>query len=123
MVLTINCVLTGKEPLRMPGITRNYCKDEEFDVVIELPENIFSLEEKSKVNITVGVEKDKCIKDYDFCGVGYVVSITKLDDEEKPLMRAIISIGGLLLIIKTRNKRLLDLKVIEKYYIGIKKQR
>ncbi|WFO75612.1 DNA-directed RNA polymerase subunit G [Desulfurococcaceae archaeon MEX13E-LK6-19] len=122
MTLVIQCTVKNKEPLRMPGVTRNYCEDSDTEVVIELPENIFSLEKNTKTEINIGIDKEQCINDYDFCGVGYVVSKTKIETGEETISRAVISIGGLLLIVKTKNDELLkDINVVEKYYIGIKK--
>ncbi len=112
------CEVKDITPLRMPGINRINCtENEKLSIDIELPEQVYSLSKGDNVEINVVEDKKECLE-YEFCGVGHVVSITKLDNQ----YRAIISIGGLLLVIKTPDDSLIkDLKVVEKYYIGIKR--
>ncbi len=117
-MVELECTVDKREALRMPGVYRLYALCEDISLGMELLEEVYNIPSGSRIVVYIGKEKDKCLE-MDFCGHGYIVSSTKMDDH----YRTIISIGGLLLILKHPVKHeIKDLfKLIEKYYVGIKR--
>ncbi len=118
-VLELECSIEECEPLRMPGVYRVHtiCKD--LSIAIELVEDVYKLPSSGKTLVYIGKDKDKCMEK-EFCGQAHVVSITSLSEDTK---RAVLSIGGLLVVIKGPKEHEVfnKLEVVEKYYIGIKR--
>ncbi|MET1160239.1 MAG: DNA-directed RNA polymerase subunit G [Thermoprotei archaeon] len=107
------CVVSNIEPLRLPSVYRVYCRCDKLDIVVEMHEEIMRINENENIVIEFLRDKNKCMEN-DFCGKGYVVSVTKLDNG----YRMIFSIGGLLVVIKNLDKPL-EFNVMDQLYIGI----
>lgn len=109
------------EPLRIPSVDRVHCRCGETVLLdIELHERAYYLREGEKAIIKITKSKEECLE-YEFCGMGYVVSKKKIGGEGE-YHRVVISIGGLLLVIKSSDKSLIEpLELVGKYYIGIKR--
>ena len=117
-MIKLECKVDNLEALRVPGINRYYLVCNDSEIIAELPEQIYRLNIGETITLSILKDKEKCLNN-DFCGQGHVVTSTKIDD----LHRIILSIGGLLFVIKVRpDSDIVDkLKVVEKYYIGIKR--
>ena len=66
-----------------------------------------------KLNIEIGIDKNKCLE-HEFCGRAHVVSIVKLDKK----YRVVLSIGGLLVIVKNLSRKP-RLEPVQELYVGI----
>ena len=117
-MIEFECRVNNVEALRVPGINRYYLFCNESEIVAELPEQVYRLNIDDMIVLSVLMDKEKCIEN-DFCGQGYVVTSTKINN----VHRIILSMGGLLIVMKVKpGSDVIDkLKVVEKYYIGIKR--
>ncbi len=117
-MLEFECKVEKDEALRVPGINRYYMVCGDVEIVVELPKHIYRLNVGDIVSLNILEDRDECLKN-DFCGQGHVVTSSRIDD----IHRIILSIGGLLVIIKAKpGMEFIDkLRVVEKYYVGIKR--
>ncbi len=117
-MVVLECIVNSKEPLRMPGVYRASLVCNNIDIVIELPEEVYSINKDEKITLVFTKDKEECLEN-DFCGNGYIVSTKKIGDK----IRTVLSIGGLLLIMNysEKEKPLERTDPIEKYYIGLKR--
>ena len=117
-MIEFECKVGNLEALRVPGINRYHLFCNESEIVAELPEQVYRLNIGDMIILSILTDKEKCLEN-DFCGQGHVVTSTKIND----IHRIILSMGGLLIVIKVKpGSDVIDkLKVVEKYYIGIKR--
>ncbi len=117
-MIEFECKVSNVEELRVPGINRYHLLCNESEIVAELPEQVYRLNVDDTIVLSILTDKGECMEN-DFCGKGYVVSSTKIND----VHRIILSMGGLLIVIKVKlgSDVIDELKVVEKYYIGIKR--
>ncbi len=108
------CSVEMVESLRLPGMYRVKTKCGDTSIEFEISEKIMRFNAGDKLKINVSTNRDECLEN-EFCGWGYVVSITKLEDK----YRTVISLHGPLVIIYTENKPKSPLKTMNKVYIGI----
>lgn len=118
MMNEFECKVSNLEPLRVPGIIRYYLLCNESEIAIELPEQVYKLNIDDTIVLNILASKEKCMEN-DYCGQSYVVTSTRINDEH----RIVLSMGGLLIIVKLKpgSDIINKLKVVEKYYIGIKR--
>ncbi len=113
---SFECKVEEIEKLRIPYVYRVHSRCKDIVIVIEMHENITSIEKGEKIIIELTKDKNKCMENY-FCGKGYVVSVTEIENK----YRIIISIGGFLVVLKELEKPL-EISVLDELYIGISKK-
>jgi len=114
MPLRSECMVEDVEALRVPRVYRvkASCRNG-LSMEIELHEDIIAQPSKGRsIVVEVTEDKGKCLEHY-FCAHGYVVSNTQIGD----VNRVVISLNGLLTILKTREA--LGFKPMDKIYLGI----
>jgi len=117
-VMKMECIVNSIEPLRLPGVNRIQANCKKAEIILEIHEEVYNLNSNDHIIIDLTKNKDECIKNYDLCCTGNVVSVNPIND----ISRVVLSIGGLLLIIKTKDKKIIkNIKIMDKYYIGIKR--
>ncbi|ADV65542.1 DNA-directed RNA polymerase subunit G [Desulfurococcus mucosus] len=113
-MLRDECVVSEVQQLRTPKVYRlkTTCSDG-LAIEVELHEDVIAQPRiSSKVRINVSGSKEECLGN-DFCAHGYVVSGTEIGG----LHRVVISLGGLLVILKS--PRPLEFKPMDKVYVGL----
>lgn len=108
------CIVKDIEDLRLPNLYRAKTSCGDADIIVEMHNEIMSLNRDDRIEIEFTTERDECLK-HEFCGNSYVVTITKLEDK----YRTILSIHGPLVIIYTREKPRKPFNIMNKVYIGI----
>jgi len=114
MPLRSECMVEDVEALRVPRVYRvkASCKNGS-SMEIELHEDIITQPSKGRsIVVEVTEDRGKCLEHY-FCAHGYVVSNTQIGD----VNRVVISLNGLLAILKTQEA--LGFKPMDKVYLGI----
>ncbi len=110
------CSVETVGSLRLPGMYRVKTNCGDTRVEFEISEKIMGFNAGDRLRINVSTSRDECLEN-EFCGWGYVVSVTKLEDK----YRTVISLHGPLVIIYTVNKPKSPLKTMNKVYIGVSK--
>ncbi len=115
--ISLECSVESEERLKMPRVRRYHANCNELNIVIELHEDVYRLQQGLGATLLITSSKDKCLE-ADFCGHGYVLSISNIGNK----WRAILSIHGLLIVIHEPEDSKLheELKLMEKYYIGLR---
>lgn len=110
------CSVMDVEKLKLPKVYRAHAKCGDMDMDIEMHEDLMVLNKDDEITVSVTGDKEYCLEG-EFCGKGYVVSTTQLDDT----YRVVISIGGLLLVLKNLSKPP-ELGVMEEIYVRISRR-
>lgn len=111
------CRVKSIEPLRYKEMYRAISDCGGSEIVLEMHEKLMRINEGDNLAVNISTSKEKCLQ-HDFCGKGHVVSITKLDD----VYRVIISISGILVILKQKTQPKSPFKVLNELYIGVSKR-
>ncbi len=109
------CRIDSIESLRLPDVYRAKLSCDNVSMEVELHEKIAKLKQGTDVEVYIDKSKDKCLQ-HDFCGQAHVVSINKFED----YYRIVLSIAGLLAVIKLREQPRAPFKVMTKVYVGIR---
>jgi DNA-directed RNA polymerase subunit G len=117
MTQIYECSVKGIEPLRYSGMYRVNCSDSEYEVVLEMHEKLMRINEGDRLVVSITTNEEECLEN-DFCGRGYVVSIRKLDDR----YRVVISISGILVVIKQKQQPRSPFKVMNELYVGVRRK-
>ncbi len=114
--ISLECVVKSEERLKMPRVKRYYVDCNRLNIVIELHEDVYKLQQGLEATLLITSSKDKCLE-ADFCGHGYVLSISSISNK----WRTILSMHGLLIVIHEPEESRLheELKLMEKYYVGL----
>lgn len=116
-MLSYKCKVVNIETLRLPHVYRINSVCDEIELVIEMHDEIIEVRKDEEIYVEIGIEKEKCLE-HEFCGKAHVVSISKFDKK----YRAILSIGGLLVILKSLSKKP-RLKPVQELYIGFSRKK
>lgn len=110
------CTVVNVEPLRIPRVYRLNTKcSEAVEITLEMHEDVLKIKEGEKLVIEVINNKESCLQ-HEFCGKAYVVSVSQIENR----YRTILSIGGLLVVVKN-SATPLELDVMSEVYVGFSK--
>jgi len=112
-LFTYTCSVKDLELLRMPHVYRVHSVCGDAEIVVEMHDDLMFITKSDKLNIEIGISKEKCLQ-HEFCGKGHVVSVAKLGDK----YRVVISIGGFLVVVKNLTEKP-ELEPVQELYIGL----
>lgn len=108
------CEVLEVEHLKMPKVYRLKCScSDEVEIVFEMHEELMKVGEGARVIVDIDASREECLE-RDFCGRAHVVSISELDDK----YRVVLSIGGLLVIVKNLVERP-SMEPVQEVYVGL----
>jgi len=112
------CKIETIEKSLLPYIYIINAKCENFDLKMDIHEEVLIFEPNNIIEFSISTDKPKCNTSTDFCGVGNVVSI-KSDDVNK----LIISIGGFILVLSSKSIDFTNkFKPLMKVYVKLSKK-
>jgi len=97
----------------MPHVYRVHSICGDIEIIIEMHDDLLIISRGEKLSVEMGLDKEKCLQ-HEFCGKGHVVSVTKLGDK----YRVIISIGGLLVVVKNLKEKP-PLSPVQELYVAL----
>ncbi len=98
ILLREECKIETIEKSLLPYIYIINAKCENFDLKMDIHEEVLIFEPNNVVEFSISTDKPKCNTSTDFCGTGNVVSIKGND-----VNKLIVSIGGFLLVLFSNN--------------------
>ncbi len=116
-MFSYECIVTDIETLRLPHVYRIHSLCEEVEIIVEMHDELMEVNRNDKITIEIGIDKEKCLE-HEFCGRAHVVSVTKLDKK----YRVVLSIGGLLVVLKNLSRKP-RLEPVQELYIGISRKK
>lgn len=109
--LECNNVTISKSKIPLVDIVTAKCNN--IDLTFDIHRELNVLKNANKLKIEIYREKPDCSPEKDYCGVGYIFSITNEKEETKIL----ISIGGYIVRLLGPFKH--DFKPMDKVYVKI----
>ncbi len=110
--MELKCTVNDIVLLRVPSVFRIIGSCGDYNIEMEMHEELVKPPKKgSLMEISISTSREKCLEYY-FCGHGYVISNTKLND----VYRVVISLHGLLVVVKSSNP--LAYNVMDRLYVG-----
>ncbi|MEM0380755.1 MAG: DNA-directed RNA polymerase subunit G [Desulfurococcaceae archaeon] len=108
------CSVYNIEYLKLPKVYRLKCNcSDGVEIVFEMHEELLKIRENTEISIDIGIDKKECLE-RDFCGKAHVVSVTELEGR----FRTVLSIGGLLVVVKNLVEKP-SLEPVQELYVGL----
>lgn len=116
-MVSYECKVRSIEPLRYIGMYRAISDCDSVEITLEMNEKLMKISEGDDLVISISTSKKECLQHH-FCGKGHVVSVTKLDNT----YRVVVSIAGILVVLKMKEQPKSPFKVMNELYIGVSKK-
>jgi len=110
---SFECIVSRIEKLRIPNVYRVHSVCGDVELTIEMHKELMRINENDKLKVDIVLDKEKCLQ-HEFCGRGHVVSTSLIEDK----YRVVISIGGLLVVLKKLSEEP-RLEPVQELFVGL----